>query len=42
MLTVKINYKDGTSNLVDCWSLDEICLDGVVSIRVIRNERKVA
>lgn len=42
MLTVKITYKDGTTDLKDCWSVDEICLDNVLDLKIIRNERKIA
>jgi hypothetical protein len=42
MLTVKIIYLDGTDNIKDCWSVDEICLDGVEEVKVIRDERKAA
>jgi len=39
MLTVLITYLDLTTNLVDCHTLDDICLDNVLSMRVIRDER---
>jgi hypothetical protein len=39
MLTVKITFTNGTSDIKDCWSLDDICLDGVQEIKVIRDER---
>ena len=44
MLTVLITYLDRTTNLVDVWALDDICLDNVLSLKVIRDEstRQVA
>jgi len=39
MLTVLITYLTGNTDIKDCLSLDDICLDGVESIRVIRDER---
>lgn len=39
MLTVRIIYKDGTETIKDVLSVDEICLDNVQDIKVIRNER---
>jgi hypothetical protein len=42
MLTVLIKYINGETDLKDCLSLDEICLDGVESIKVIRDESKAA
>lgn len=42
MLTVLITYKDGTTDIKDCWDISDICLDGVASIKTIRDERKVA
>jgi hypothetical protein len=40
MLTVKIIFKDGSFDLKDVWDLDEICLDNVLELKVIRDERK--
>jgi hypothetical protein len=40
MLTVKIIYKDGSTDLKDVWNVDEICLDNVKELRIIRDERK--
>jgi hypothetical protein len=42
MLTVKITYKDGTSDLKDCLDVSEICLDNVAELKIIRDERKKA
>lgn len=39
--TVKITYTDGTTDLKECHDLSEICLDNVVTIRVIREEDEV-
>jgi hypothetical protein len=39
MLTVRITYLNGTEDIKECWNLDDICLDGVESIKVIRNEK---
>lgn len=41
MMTVLIIFKTGETDMKDVWSLDDICLDGVFELRVIRNERKV-
>jgi hypothetical protein len=38
MKTVIIYYKNGSMDVKDCWELDEICLDGVDYIKVIRDE----
>jgi hypothetical protein len=40
MLTVRVIYIDGTEDIRDCFSVDDICLDGVQSIKVIRDESK--
>jgi hypothetical protein len=42
MLTVRIFFNNGNEEIKDVWSLDEICLDNVSSIKVIRDERKAA
>lgn len=42
MITVKIIYKDGSSDIKDVLSFDEICLDNVVEFYPIRDERKAA
>lgn len=39
MLTVLIKYYNGQSDIKDCWALDEICLDGVFELKVIRDGR---
>ena len=39
MITVRIIYLDGHEDIKDVWNEDEICLDGVESIKVIRDER---
>jgi hypothetical protein len=41
MLTVLITYLDHTTNLVDCLDVSDICLDGVYSLKVIRDERVI-
>lgn len=40
MKTVRITYKDGTEDIKDVNDVDEICLDNVVDIKVIRDEKK--
>lgn len=40
MLTVRIIYKDGTEDLKDCWSVDEISMINVLSVKVLRSERQ--
>ncbi len=42
MLTVRIIYLDGTEDIRDCFNVDDICLDGVQLIKVIRDESKKA
>ena len=42
MLTVKLIFLDGTSDLRDCWDVSELCLDGVLEIRIIRDDRTKA
>ena len=39
MIIVLINFLNGTNDIRACNDLDEICLDGVSSIRIIRDER---
>lgn len=39
LLTVKITFKDGTSDIKECWSLGEICLDNVINLIIIRQEK---
>lgn len=39
MLTLRIIYLNGDEDIKACNNVDEICLDGVESIKVIRNER---
>ncbi len=39
MITVKITYLDETVDIKDCYNVDEICLDNVESVVIIRNER---
>ncbi len=39
MLTVIIYFINGTTDVKDCWSIDEIVMDGVESIKIIRDER---
>lgn len=36
MLTVRITYKDGSEDIKDCWSIDEISMINVLSVKVIR------
>jgi hypothetical protein len=42
MLTVLITYLDGSQNVVDVWSEDEISLINVKTYKIIRDDRKVA
>lgn len=42
MLTVRIYYINGNEDIKECWDVSDICLDGVASIKVIRDERKKA
>ena len=39
MLTVLITYLDRTTDMKDVLDLSDICLDGVLSLKVIRDER---
>lgn len=39
MLTVKLIYLDGREDFKDVWSIDDVCLDGVSELRIIRDER---
>ena len=39
MIIVRVFYKDGHEDLKQVFNVDEICLDGVDSIKVIRDER---
>jgi hypothetical protein len=39
MLIVRIFYNDGTDDIKEVHNVDEICLDGVKSIKVIREEK---
>jgi hypothetical protein len=40
MLTVLITYLTGNTDIRDCLDLSDICLDGVLTMRVIRDESK--
>lgn len=40
MITVRLFMLNGTEDIKDVWSLDELCLDGVREFKVIRDERK--
>lgn len=42
MLTVRIFYINGNEDVKDVWSVEDICLDGVKELKVIRDERKAA
>lgn len=42
MITVRIIYFNGNEDIKECWDISEVCLDGVESIKIIRDERKVA
>lgn len=37
--TVRIFYKNGTEDIKECTSLDEICLDGVLRIKILLTEK---
>jgi hypothetical protein len=39
LLTVKIIYLDGSCDIKECWNVDEICLDNVKDITIIRAEK---
>lgn len=39
MIIVRIFYKDGTEDIKEVTNVDEICLDNVEDIKVIRNEK---
>ena len=39
MLTVIITYLDDTADIKDVLDLSDLCLDNVLSVRVIRDER---
>jgi hypothetical protein len=41
MLTVLITYHTGLTDIRDCLDLSDICLDGVLSLRIIRDERTI-
>lgn len=36
MLIVLIQYKNGTTDIKACFTVDDICLDGVDTIKVIK------
>jgi len=38
ILTIRVEYLDGTSDLKECHDLAELVLDNVKSIKVIRKE----
>lgn len=39
MITVRVIYTDGREDIQDVLDLDEVCLDGVYELKVIRDER---
>lgn len=39
MITVKIVYKDGTTDIKDVLDISDICLDNVLEIKVLRTEK---
>jgi hypothetical protein len=39
MITVRIIYTNGTEDIKEVLDVGDICLDGVESIKVIRDER---
>ena len=39
MITVRIIYLDGSENIKCCNDLCELCLDNVLTIRIIREEK---
>ena len=40
LLTVLVTFIDGTSDIKECWNVDEICLDNVLELRIIRAEKE--
>lgn len=38
ILTVRVIYLDGTEDIKECHELDEICMDNVDTMLVIRSE----
>jgi hypothetical protein len=36
MIIVRVFYKDGHEDLKQVFNVDEICLDGVLELRIIR------
>lgn len=38
MITVRIIYKDGSDDIKCCNHVDEICLDNVSTIKIIRKD----
>jgi len=38
ILTIKVEYLDGTSDIKECHDLSELVLDNVKSIKVLREE----
>ena len=39
MVTVRIIYNDGSEDIKEVLDLSDVCLDNVLEIRIIRNER---
>jgi hypothetical protein len=39
LITVKIEYLDGTTDIKECWDISDICLDNVKDITIIRSEK---
>lgn len=39
MITVRIIFKDGTEEIKDVFDVADICLDNVLNIKIIRNEK---
>lgn len=40
ILTVKVTYIDGTTDIKECHDLSEIIIDTVESIKIIREEKE--
>lgn len=39
LLTVLVTFLDGSNDIRECWNVDELCLDNVLEIRIIRAEK---
>ena len=41
LLTVLVIFKDGTSDIKECWDISDICLDSVLELRILRAENQL-